>query len=186
MTHSVLFWLFLAVLIFWALGAYNRLVRLRAAVISAFTGVESRLNHALSLVAERASLQAPAAAAPAENSPDTAQPPPEPGLLEGLQGAATQLEVALRVARRSPLHALSTAALRTASATLQTAWERLRSDAAPVELAPNQRAWEDHWQATREAIATFNTAVHAYNRAIAQFPAGVLAYFFGFRAAEDL
>lgn len=183
MTHSVLFWILLAVLIFWALGAYNRLVRLRAAVISAFAGVEIRLNHALALVAERASLQAPA---PAEGSADSAQRATEPELLEGLRGAATQLEVALRVARRSPLNALSTAALRTASATLQTAWERLQSNSAPPELAPNQRAWEDHWQAMREAIATFNTSVHGYNRAIAQFPAVVLAYFFGFRAAEDL
>jgi LemA protein len=186
MTHSVLFWILLAVLIFWALGAYNRLVRLRAAVIGAFAGVETRLNHALALVAERASLQAASRAEPAEGSADSAQRPTEPELLEGLQGAATQLEVALRVARRSPLNALSMAALRTASATLQTAWERLQADAAPPELAPNQRAWEDHWQAMREAIATFNTAVHGYNRAIAQFPAGVLAYFFGFRAAEDL
>mgnify|MGYP000846202250 CR=1 FL=1 len=186
MTPTVAFWLSLAVLIFWALGAYNRMVRLRAAVISTFGGVENRLNHALALVAERVSLQGATLDAPAEGGPDAAPRPSEQELVEGLRGAATQLEVALRVARRSPLDALSVAAMRTASATLQTAWERLQAEPPPAELAPNQRAWEDHWQATREAVATFNESVHGYNRAIAQFPAGVLAYFFGFRAAEDL
>jgi LemA protein len=186
MTPPFFFWILLAVLIFWALGAYNRLVRLRAAVINTFAGIENRLNHALALVAERISLQMSHLAAPADGSEDMALRPSEPELLEGLRGAAAQLEVALRVARRSPLDGLSVAALRTASATLQTAWERLQPDPAHPALAPNQRAWEDHWQATREAVATFNASVYGHNRAIAQFPAGVLAYFFGFRAAEDL
>ena len=91
--------------------------------------------------------------APAEGGPDTAPRPSEQELVEGLRGAATQLEVALRVARRSPLDAPSVAAMRTASATLQTAWQRLQAEPTDLpELAPNQRAWEDHWQATREAV----------------------------------
>ena len=53
-------------------------------------------------------------------------------------------------------------------------------------LSANQRAWEDNQQASNEALESFNQSVAIYNRAIAQFPAVVLAYFFGFRAAESL
>ncbi len=50
----------------------------------------------------------------------------------------------------------------------------------------NQRAWEDNQQARHDALESFNQSVAIYNHAIAQFPAVVLAYFFGFRAAESL
>ena len=53
-------------------------------------------------------------------------------------------------------------------------------------LARNQRAWEDHQQVSGEAVSVFNQSVNGYNHAITQFPAVVLAYFFGYRAAEVL
>ncbi|MEO8545728.1 MAG: hypothetical protein ABI434_19255 [Burkholderiaceae bacterium] len=183
MTHTVLFWITLAVLLFWALGAYNRMVRMRAQVKTAFVAVENRLTQVLERVTERVGLQA--AANDADAGPDAA-PQPDPLALDGLRGAAAQLEVALRVASRRPLDAPAVAALRTACAALQTSWERLQADPPDPELALNQRAWEDQWQVTREAFATCNLRVHDYNRAIAQFPAVVLAYFFGFRAADGL
>jgi LemA protein len=176
MTYTLLFWLTLAVLLFWALGAYNRLVRLRAQAIGAFTAVDHRLMQVLTLVSERAAVQRAQPAAPDADA--------DAGL-DGLRGAAIQFEVALRVARKAPLDAPSMAALRTACATVQVSWER--SQAQPDEaLTANQRAWEDNQQARNEALESFNQAVAVYNRAIAQFPAVVLAYFFGLRAAENL
>ena len=114
MTYTLSFWLTLAVLLFWTLGAYNRLVRLRAQVIGAFTAVELRLMQVLTLVSERAAVQraqplAPAAAPHAHADAG----------LDGLRGAAIQFEVALRVARKAPLDGPSIAALRTACATLR-------------------------------------------------------------------
>ena len=58
MTHTILYWLLPAVLLFWALGAYNRLVRLRAQVITAFVAVDNRLSQSLVLVTERVALGA--------------------------------------------------------------------------------------------------------------------------------
>ena len=43
MFSSEWFWLFLALLIFWALGAHNRLVRLRAQVSQRFFALEALL-----------------------------------------------------------------------------------------------------------------------------------------------
>lgn len=182
MTSTLLFWLTLAVLLFWALGAHNRLVRLRAKVIGAFAAVDHRLMQVLTLVSERAAVQRGQPEADAVL--DAPNVDAESGL-DGLQGAAIQFEVALRVARKSPLDGPSIAALRTACATIKVSWER--SQAQPDEaLTANQRAWEDNQRARNEAMESFNQSVAIYNRAIAQFPAVVLAYFFGFRAAETL
>jgi LemA protein len=182
MTHTVLFWLLPAVLLFWALGAYNRLVRLRAQVIAAFLAVDNRLSQALTLVTERIALVAGSGATDAGASSEIVA---DGWSVDSLRGAAIQLEVALRVVRRYPLDAPSVAALRTARATMQTLWER-KTDPASPDLAPNQRAWEDHQQVAGETVNVFNQCVNDYNQAIAQFPAAVLAYFFGFRPAEGL
>lgn len=48
--HSGWFWLLLSVLVFWALGAYNRLVRLRAQVAQQFGPLESVLMNYQELV----------------------------------------------------------------------------------------------------------------------------------------
>ena len=183
MTNTVLYWLLPAVLLFWALGAYNRLVRLRAQVIAAFVAVDNRLSQSLVLVTERVALGDGPGASDADAALETATQGLSP---DGLRGAAIQLEVALRVVRRYPLDAPSVAALRTARATMQTSWERMQTGQESPELAPNQRAWEDHQQAAGEAVNVFNQCVNDYNHAIAQFPASVLAYFFGFRAADSL
>lgn len=183
MTFTLLFWLSLAVLLFWALGAYNRLVRLRAQAIGAFTAVDHRLVQVLTLVSERvAVLRAQPAAAGA--APD-AQAVPADTSLDGLRGASIQFEVALRVARKSPLDGPAMAALRTACATMLVSWERSQAQADDA-LNANQRAWEDNQQASSEALESFNQSITIYNRAIAQFPAVVLAYFFGFRTAQSL
>jgi hypothetical protein len=50
MSNSVTFWLLLAVLGFWAMGAYNRLVRLRSQGLQAFASLEVLFNQFILLV----------------------------------------------------------------------------------------------------------------------------------------
>lgn len=40
---SVAFWIGIAIVFFWAVGAYNRLVRLRASVIKGFAALDEQL-----------------------------------------------------------------------------------------------------------------------------------------------
>ena len=177
----------LAVLLFWALGAYNRLVRLRAQVIGSFGPLAQRLEQAL-LVLVSGTAGAPATEGATAPEPDD-RPAADPS---GLHAAAAQLTQCLRVARRQPLDADAVAALGTAFETVHGCWLRLqpdvaaRSDADPAAYLPEQRSWDDHTQLVREAIQTYNQAVVAYNGAIAQFPALLLAYLFGFKAAQCL
>lgn len=160
-------WFALAVLVFWAVGAYNRLVRLRAQVRIAFQGVDRTQSRLVQLAGEL--------------------PPPPAGAdwasqLSGLHGAATQVDAVLRVARRDMLSASAIAALHEAQATLQVWHDRLTQASGPhLSLGP----WRDDWiEATRQAsdaVALFNQASQAHNDAIRQFPAVLLARLFGFR-----
>ena len=174
-------WWALALLLFWAVGAYNRLVRLRGAALTAFQPVDARLSQFITLLQEQS---------PLAFDPQRTQPLVVPSALwAGLQGASTQFDVALRVVRRQTLDPEAMDALRTAQDTLQVWWDRLvqeckdQPDHAPASW---QMAWMDNRRQTAEAAETFNQAVLAHNAAIGQFPALLLARLFSFRAAGCL
>lgn len=183
MTVTLGFWLVAAALLAWSLGAYNRLVRLRAHVISSFAAVDQRMVQALDLLSEAvAAHENPAV--PVADDPDTL----DGGVpaRAGLQAAAAQFDVALRVARRQPLDASAVAALQAAYMTANVVWDRYRAPAPEPDMVAMQRAWEDNAQVMREGHGSFNTAVKRYNAAIAQFPASMLAHVFGFGPAAPL
>lgn len=208
MWSSPLFWIAVAIAIFWALGAYNRLMRLRSAVIQAFGSFDAHMVRLLALLGEYgAAHTAHAAAAPASLGAVSA--------LAALDGAATQLSASLAMARARPLRPDATAALAAARDVLYTTWYKTtatppgadpepREDAgdhgtpaspsasvadgpAPPPLPSHwQVLWENHLQQNTQAAQVFNDAVLHYNAAIAQFPANLLAWAFGFKAARGL
>lgn len=185
MTTSIVLWLVVAVVVCWLLGAYNRLVRLRAQVISVFAAVDHRMTQSLVLMGEAVAQSQ--SQLPAE--PDATSGAAGSANRAALQAAAIQFEVALRVAGKHPLDANGVAALQTAYATAHAVWERYLGDAADnasVAQASVRRTWEDNTQAVRDAEAGYNVAMLAYNAAIAQFPASILAYLFGFTPGARL
>jgi LemA protein len=176
MTSSVLSWAVIAVLLFWAVGAYNRLMRLRADVHTSFGALHAELMRHVELV--RADLGgAFQADAPAWWAP--------------LEAAAGQLTAALASARHKPLDASRIAALSAAQDVVRGAWERAERDDAHDLRGPRlpdgvlgrraQLALHVHGVATQ-----FNGAVTRYNEAIAQFPAVLLAWVFGFKPARGV
>jgi len=172
MWSSPLFWIVFAIVLFWALGAYNRLMRLRSAVVQAFGGFDAHMVRLVALLGEFSAAQA----VQQEGG----------GLRDGgaaLQGATTQLGASLAVARARPLQADAMAALATARDVLQTTWQgAMQSDHDGVW----QARWNEHARQNTQAIVLFNEAVAQYNAAIAQFPASLLARVFGFNAARGL
>lgn len=180
MTGSIGWWVGAAVLLFWGVGAYNRLVRLRAEALMAFNALEAQWMRHLALVE---------AAVPSWSRPS---PPGEPvddiaRLWAALRAAASQLQVALASMRPHPLQAEAAAALGAARDVLATAWQRVQQDAndlaGPSVPAAVTAQWQQHDNETHKAQAQFNEAVAHYNAAIAQFPAVLLAWLFGFRRA---
>jgi LemA protein len=179
---SVLFWIAAAVVVFWVVGAYNRLVRLRAEAITAFGGLEAELSRQVELVHKQLPLPEATMPAPLEQ---------EGSIWAGLHGAATQCAVSLAAARARPLDPLRIAALGAARDVLGMAWDRAERDDAHDLAGPRlpdtviARRVQLVLQ-THAAVAAFNQAVSRYNQAISQFPAVMLAWLFGFKPGLGL
>ncbi|HWI81581.1 LemA family protein [Ramlibacter sp.] len=182
MPNSLLSWTIAALLLFWGVGAYNRLMRLRAEAHSAFAVVEAELAKQVELVRK----QLPGA--------DFTQPAAleqESTFWAGLQGAARQFAASLAAVHNRPLDARRMAALNAASDVFVVAWENAARDDAHDLAGPrlpdnvlarrSQLALQAH-----AAIEQFNGAVGRYNEAIAQFPAVLLAWMFGFKPGRPL
>ncbi|MBX3585046.1 MAG: LemA family protein [Ramlibacter sp.] len=186
MTVSLVLWCGAALLLFWSVGAYNRLVRLRAEANAAFAVLDEHWTRQIELV--HASL------------PDTMRPSQltQPGdlmddltqLWAGLRGAASQFAASLAALRPHPLDAGAGAALAAAQDVLVMAWQRVEAEAHDLAGAPVPETVTARWQAlmheTAKAQARFNDAVTRYNFAIAQFPAVLLAWLFSFKPASTL
>lgn len=186
MSDSVVVWLAIAVLLFWSMGAYNRLVRLRSQGIVAFAALEALLSQYGMLVKSNF---------PASGEADIVQPD---SLVHdvssiawiGLAAAVEQFNASLKVAQAHPLSGPSMRALRTAFETLCLSWSRLRDlppDSAGFALPGGlQSQWEQIAAQVDVARAEFNRRVEIYNEAIDQFPALLLAWLFGFKPAQPI
>ena len=185
-------WISLAVLLFWAVGAYNRLVRLRSAALQAFGALDAHLVRMIAMLGEYEATLLP------ERDPSDAR--------AALWAATTQFGASLAAARARPLDGQAAAALQTADQVLDTAWQAAvragstdaskpsagggGTDGAPARPSDALAAWaarrEQHVAHNTLARQQFNDAVAHYNGAIAQFPASVLAWLFGFHKARPL
>jgi LemA protein len=175
MPTSPVTWIAVAVLLFWGVGAYNRLVRLRGEANTAFGELEAQLQRQVELVD-----------ALVGDEPESIFEGAQSSFWGGLQGAASQLRASLASARHRPLDPERIAALGSAQRVLAVAWDRAERDDAHdlagarlPETLTAQRS-----QLTSLCIAAagrFSRAVEQYNDAIAQFPAVLLALLFGFK-----
>lgn len=181
-SSTIVWWCLLATLLFWSVGAYNRLVRLRSQASRAFAAVVLQLQRYADIVAtatSQSTIGSPALPSDACKQAWT-----------GLHGALQQFAASLAVARGRPLQASAIQALATADEVLQAAWLRVCEDGHGQDGSPLPSALCSQWQDTslqaQHARGAFSQAVHTYNAAITQFPARLLAWLFGFRMANAL
>jgi LemA protein len=184
MLKSSWFWLFVALGIFWSLGAYNRLVRLRAAIGQQFVFLESVLLQYQEVVQQ--------AVTSASTSPQlwgsAYSPELEVDPWTRLQVAAGLLTVAMARMHTHALEPDCAQALQDAGAALQQAWASLIHPDAYYVNVPE--ALQQRWLAldllVQPEVQRFNSSIADYNHAIAQYPAALLAKLFQFRAAQPL
>jgi LemA protein len=170
----------LAVLGFWSVGAYNRLVRLRNAIANAFAQIDVQLKRRYDLI---------------PNLVETARKylEHERETLEAVTAARNQARAAADVARGRPSDAGAMKSLGVAEQVLTGAMGRLM---ALVEAYPELKADQTLRELSEELTSTenkvafsrqlFNDATLDYNNAAQQFPTSVLAGLFGFREAAML
>lgn len=195
---SLPYWLGAALLLFWFVGAYNRLVRLRSAALQAYATLDAALLRQLDFVQSRA-----------QAAPDGEAP--EPPAQASLRATTAQLTTLLTATRLRPLDPAAMGALATALHVMLSGWQRLYPDAVtsfdgdgtlsmPVPLGgPRDRtgaaepaqgaspfAWPEPSAAAEIARSQFNQAVATYNAAIGQFPALLVAWVMQLRRAAEM
>lgn len=197
---SLLTWLVVAVLLFWLVGAHNRLKRLRLVVLQAFATLDAALVRQLDFVIASTSLSvdgtAPARPLVIASNEDI--------LRAALQASARQFTALLSAARLQPLDPSVIAALTTSLHVMLSAWQRLYpeavtsfdadgtlSQAPPTHSSPEVEVlipipWPEPSAAAEIARGQFNSAVAQYNAAVRQFPAVLVAKLFRLRSAAPI
>jgi len=163
-----------AVALFWVIGAYNRLVRLRGAIVRQFVPVEAQFTQRRALLLAQLDALAPVLQNAAPR-------------LEALRAAGQQCDAACAHARVRPGAAGAIASLRLADDILAEARARLPVQSVPgVDLSAlnAQLAAADTTLAFARQL--FNDAVTEYNDAVRQFPTVLIVGLFGFRTAGKL
>jgi LemA protein len=163
-----------ALLLFWAVGAYNRLVQLRGAIVRQFAAVDAQFRARQALLQQLLDALAPALANAAPR-------------IAALRAACQQVEIACDAAKLRPGAVGAITSLRLADTILAEARARL-----PVPSAPGSElgALSTQLIASDASLAyarhQFDAAVRDYNRAVRQFPTVLLVGLFGFRTAATL
>jgi LemA protein len=172
------FWLMVAVGVFWALGAYNRLMRLQSQVQQTFNALELRLLEFTELVQQVLSDVV------VSSAPWRAEMPLTQAAKHWsrLQESARQMAMALARMHEHPLQADSVVGVRQTQQELQAAWDNLLAPSAYRQAVSDalQQRWQAQLLLAQPDTERFNQAVEQYNQAIAEFPAVLLARLFKF------
>ncbi len=170
----------LAMLLFWAVGAYNRLVRLRNTIANAFGQIDVQLKRRYDLI---------------PNLVEVAKKylQHESSTLEAVIAARNQARSAVDAVRSRPARAEGIVALAAAEQALSgslthlfavaEAYPDLKADQTIRELSEELTSTENKVGFSRQA---YNDAVLDYNNAQGQFPALLIARLFGFAPSAML
>jgi LemA protein len=169
-----------ALLVFWAVGAYNRLVRLRNVIATAFGQTDAQLKRRHDLISNLV-----------EAAGDHLQL--DSSTLEALIAARNQARSASDAVRTGPTRGSAVVALAAAEQVLDGLLGRLfalfdadpslKADQAIREISEEFTSTENKVAFSRQA---YNEAVLDYNHARSQFPALLLARLFGFAPSAAL
>ena len=171
----------LAIVVFWVVGAYNRLMRLRNAVASAWAQVEPALGRRSEAMQEVVELVREPLAA-------------EAGTLQSLTDADVRTRQAAEAVRATRARAEEVSQWVAAEAALASPAARLRAlielqpallqdPVGSARLGPALAAWIDAEPRIGFARQTFNEAVQVYNHALHQWPTRLITTVFGFAGA---
>jgi LemA protein len=169
-----------ALLVFWAVGAYNRLVRLKNTIANAFGQIDVQLKRRYDLIPNLVE----AAKKYLEH---------ERATLEAVTLARNQAKSASDVVRSKPANAAAVVALATAEQALDgslgrlfalaEAYPELKADETIRDLSEELTSTENKVAFSRQA---YNDAVLDYNNAQGQFPAMLIASAFSFAPSAML
>ncbi len=183
---SLALWLVLAIMVFWVVGVYNRLMRIRARAMDALGSFEKHVRLYRTLALQHwQSVGVPADLLEGEHCQH-----PLPPLWAELMRLMTELEQASRAARTTGPHQEQLANIATPLDALHAVWAALCLEpddlTGPVVPQALQLQWAENARRVESARSGFNQINARYNEAIAQFPARLLARTLRFTPAAIL
>jgi LemA protein len=186
---SVLSMVLAAVLVFWALGAYNRLVRLRSAVMRSL----QTLAQLWQSQAQAVGLRLEQFAQGRETESQWATLDDDALRWRPLALATRQFLTCLAAVQAQPQQLAKlddVSAVKAARDIFESHWHKLHNaqdDLAGTPVPPDlQQLMTQHELLAQERLRDYGQAVTAYHQAIGQFPAVLLAWLFGFGMTGEL
>lgn len=177
---QIIAWSIVALIVFWAVGAYNRLVRLRNEITNSFAQIDVQLKRRHDLIPNLVEV----ARKYLEHERET---------LERVTAARAQVIAATDLVKSRPNQAGPIQSLGMAEGVLANAMSQFR---AVVEAYPELKADESLRDLNEELTHTenkvafsrqlFNDVTLDYNNAAHQFPTNLIAGLFGFKTAAML
>jgi LemA protein len=172
-----------AVLVFWILGAHNRIVRLRARVVFSLQGLTQIWREQSSQISARLEQYSRGS----ESASQWAGLDEDAPRWRPLTLAARQFLACLKVLEarsQAPATCDDVSAVRAARGVFESHWQQLQVEKEDLAGAPVpgelKMLWAQHEASVQERLRDYNAAVEAYHQAIGQFPALLLAWLFGF------
>lgn len=186
MNGSLLIWAALALTIFWCVGLYNRLMRMRARGLDALGSVEKYLRQYTLMV--DAHLSMPGVPRPQWDSVSAASG--AWGDWESLVKKLHCLDVAVKNLHAAPFDIPMLVRVADVFGELQVAWQCLCDQpadlAGPVVPEVLKFQWGANTAKVQSARGGFNQIILKYNEAIAQFPARLVVGMMRFSRAGQL
>ncbi len=180
MISFLIFLAVIAVIVFWAVGMYNRLVNERNRVRNAFAQIDVQLTRRHDLIPNLVE----AVKGYMKHERET---------LEAVIKARNAASAALDAAKADPANAMAIKELGASEGALGAVLGRLfaLSEAYPdLKANQNMMQFQEELASTENKIAfsrqAFNDSVMGYNNSVQNFPNNVIAGFFNFEAAEFL
>lgn len=184
MNASIFLWLAVAVLVFWCVGVYNRLMRMRARGFAAYGSLEKHLKTMDTL------LQMQLHAGDVTEGGITPQHEPPPAEWAHLAQLVETQEAAVKAARTAPLQPQPLADLGQAIDAVAREWLRISSEPADLAGSPvpdeMRVLWEDASLRAQAARTALNQILQRYNEAMGEFPARLIVGILGFKPAGNL
>jgi LemA protein len=183
MNGTLVLWIAVALVAFWGVGVYNRLMRLRARGFDALGSLEKHMKQYGTLV----EMHITASGLVLSAGPDVKNSSHLPEIWVTLLSSLDELELAFKTVRANPLSSQSMERLRLACEAVQQTWIHacnLPSDlAGPAVPGPLCAQWDSITTKVENARSGLNQILTKYNEAIHQFPARVAARLMRFEPA---
>ncbi|MEY2621827.1 MAG: hypothetical protein RIT26_1647 [Pseudomonadota bacterium] len=183
MFESGWFWAACALSVFWALGAYNRLVRLRAQVGVRYAELMAVLTAQTDLARQTLS---DAAADPDLQRRASNDAIHVAACWRRLNATSAQASVALARMQEHCLLPQSAQELSVAWQAFESVWDELKVSPWGLLPEPVRQQWQENRLLAQPLRRAFNQAIDQYNHAIVQWPAWLLARSFQFQPAQGL